>query len=108
MSASPRVWTRALPAGDIHSQHGVSVIAFQTDLTVVSRGALAAVVALASLGVAGVGVAVALAGLAVGEVPVAGLALVTLTPVCGFGTIALAVVLATKGIQGAKGMTITG
>ena len=73
------VWTLALSALDlIGSYLWSSVVADDTFVTEVAHSCIPAVVADTSLWVAGVGVPVAFALLAVGEVPVARLALVAL------------------------------
>ena len=74
-----RVWTLALSALDLISSYlWSSVVADDAFVTEVAHGRVTAVVADASLWMARVSVTVALALLAVGEVPVARLALVAL------------------------------
>lgn len=73
------VWTLALSALDLISSYlWFSVVADDTFVTEVAHSCIPTVVADASLWVAGVGVPIAFALLAVREVPVAGLTLVTL------------------------------
>ena len=89
--ASLCVWTLALSALNlIRSNLWSSIVADDTFVTEVAHSCIPAVVANTSLWVAGVGVPVAFALLAVGEVPVAGLTLVTLPTKGWLESVALA------------------
>ena len=91
MPAGLCVWTLTLSALDLISSHlWSSVVANDTFVTEVAHSCIPTVVADASLRVAGVGVPVAFALLAVGEVPVAGLTLVTLPTKGWLESVALA------------------
>ena len=91
MPAGLRVWTLALSALDLISSHlWSSVVANDTFVTEVAHSCIPTVVADPSLRVAGVSVPVAFALLAVGEVPVAGLTLVTLPTKGWLESVALA------------------
>jgi hypothetical protein len=63
VSAGLRVGARALAAGDVGLQARFAVVAVDADLAVVAGGGVAAAVAVAGRGVAGVGVPVAFARL---------------------------------------------
>ena len=85
------VWTLALSALDLISSYlWFSVVADDTFVAEVTHSCIPAVVADASLWVAGVCVSVAFALLAVGEVPVTGLTLVTLPTKGWLKSVALA------------------
>ena len=86
-----RVWTLALSALDLISSYlWSSVVADDTFVTEIAHSCIPTVIADASLRVAGVCVSVAFALLAVGEVPVAGLALVALPTKGWLQSVALA------------------
>ena len=86
-----RVWTLALSALDLISSYlWSSVVADDTFVAKVAHSGVPTVVADSSLWVAGVRMPVALALLAVGEVPVAGLAFVTLPSKGWLQSVALA------------------
>ena len=99
VTAGLRPGTRTLPAGDVHAHHWVAVVSVQTPLATVPGGVVHAVDAHAGLGLAGGGLLVALAGLAVGEVPESALALVAAAAAGVLHAVALAVRLATEGVQ---------
>jgi len=89
----------ARPAGDGGAQAGVTVVPLYARVTVVSSRKGVALQTGPGDGVAGVGVGVALAAAAVGEVPVAGLALVAAPPVRVGPTLALAVFKITEVVE---------
>lgn len=91
---------------DFFSRPRVSVVAIEANIAVEAVRPVPAVLALPGLSLAGAGVSVAFAWLAVGEIPVAGLALVASAAVCILGTAALPVSFAAKGIQRAKIVTV--
>ena len=91
MPAGLCVWTLALSTLDlIRSYLWSSVVAYDTFVTEVAHRCISTVIADASLWVAGVRVPVAFALLAVGEVPVTGLTLVTLPTKGWLKSVALA------------------
>jgi hypothetical protein len=106
MSSGLSLRARARPAGDVPAQHRVAVVALEAGLAVGAGGRVGAVVAVARGGVADVGVAVAVARLADGEVPPARLAEVALAPVLEVPALALAGADVAEIVQGAHGVAV--
>ena len=77
-------------------------MSIEADFAVESVGPVPTLDTLSGLCFAGSGVSVALAGLAVGEIPVSGLALVAPAAIGVLCTVALAVCLATERVKGAQ------
>lgn len=103
------VGARALSAGNaVQGQAGFPIVSIQAHLTVETSGGGLAVDAFAGAWIAGGCMAIALAGLAVGEVPEPRLALVALAAVGFLVTIALAIDLVAEGVQRANVMAVAG
>lgn len=89
MIRSDCVWTTARATTDFTAQQRVSVISFNTLIATVSGGGVAASQTLTTAWITMGGVTVALASLAIGEIPKTWLTLITLTAICIRMTFAL-------------------